>query len=252
MDLSNSWAVALKDFSIFRKKKYVLYSLVIIPILASIGFPALIQFLISNGNVTPGELSPADIVTISGVFDAFSFFFIIIAALLPVTLASYSIIGEKVEKSLEPLLATRMTDSEILVGKSLAAFLPALASTYVGAVIFMVLMDATTHSLLGFFFFPNWNMAVTLLLLIPVTCLFSVELNLIISSRINDIRAATQLGLLALIPFGVVYVMVEVSYIQINVTNLLILFAAVLVADIALSYLLMSLFRREEILTKWK
>ena len=252
MDLSNSWSVALKDFAIFRKKRYVLYSLIIIPILVSIGFPALIQFLVSEQGLPPGGLSPSDIATVSSVLNAFSFFFILIAALLPVTLASYSIIGEKVEKSLEPLLATSMTDSEILVGKSLAAFLPALASTYIGAVIFMVLIDATTYSLLGFFFFPNWNMAVILLLLIPAACLFSVELNLIISSRINDIRASAQLGLLALIPFGVVYVMIEVSYIQINVMNLSSIFAAVLVADLALSYLVKSIFRREEILTKWR
>jgi ABC-2 type transport system permease protein len=56
--------------------------------------------------------------------DAFSFFYIMLAAMLPITLASYSIVGEKVENSLEPLLATPITDEEFLFGKILAAFIP--------------------------------------------------------------------------------------------------------------------------------
>ncbi len=35
--------------------------------------------------------------------NAFSFWFVIGAAFLPVTIASYSLVGEKVQKSLEPL-----------------------------------------------------------------------------------------------------------------------------------------------------
>ena len=68
------------------------------------------------------------------------------AAILPTAIASYSIVGEKVEKSLEPLLATPTTDGELLLGKSIAAFLPPLIATYIGALIFMVLIDIVTFS----------------------------------------------------------------------------------------------------------
>ena len=56
-------------------------------------------------------------------FDALVFIFIILAAIIPTVIGSYSIVGEKIEK-LETLLATPTTDSEILLGKTLAAFLP--------------------------------------------------------------------------------------------------------------------------------
>jgi ABC-2 type transport system permease protein len=244
MDLSNAWAIAAKDFSIFRKKKYVLYSLVSFPLIISILLPAVIQLLISRKGL------PSVGVVI--LLDAFSFFFIILAVILPVTLASYSIVGEKVEKSLEPLLTTPITDDEFLLGKTLAAFLPALVSAYAGIAIFMVLVDITTRSYLGYLFFPNWNMVIILLLAIPLGCLFSTETNIIISSRINDIRASQQLGALILIPFGAIYVMFEVNFISFNITNLLILCAVVLIADLILFYLTKAIFRREEILTKWK
>jgi hypothetical protein len=40
-------------------------------------------------------------VTLFPLFNAFDFFFIIVASMIPVGMASYSIVGEKVEKSLE-------------------------------------------------------------------------------------------------------------------------------------------------------
>jgi ABC-2 type transport system permease protein len=184
--------------------------------------------------------------------DAFSFFYIILAALLPVTLASYSIVGEKVEKSLEPLLVTPMKDQDLLLGKILAAFIPALISVYAGLTTFMIIQDALTSQYLGYFYFPNENIALIMAAVIPIIVLYSVEVNIIISSRINDVRAATQLGVLPIIPFWPLYVMFELNYIEFNTNTLLILCAVVLVVDALLFPLTKALFRREEILTKWK
>ena len=89
--------------------------------------------------------------------NAFSFLFITSAVTLPTAIASYSLVGEKVQKSLEPLLATPTTEGEILLGKSIAAFLPPIAAIYTGAVIFMTLIDSLTYSTLGYFYFPTWN-----------------------------------------------------------------------------------------------
>jgi ABC-2 type transport system permease protein len=75
-------------------------------------------------------------------FNAFLFFFLIGTVFLSNSLASYSLVGEKVEKSLEPLLATPTSDDEILMGKTLAAFVPTIAATFLGATAFMALVDA--------------------------------------------------------------------------------------------------------------
>lgn len=247
MDLQDSWTITRKDFSIFRKKSYVIYSLVAVPLIVSILLPVVLQVIVLRRNVPPAAL-PAVVEQFLG---AFSFFWVILAAVVPITLASYSIVGEKVEKSLEPLLATPLTDNELLLGKSLAAFLPALASMYVGVVIYMVLADFVTQGVIGYPFFPNWDMA-TILLLIPLACLLSVEVSIILSSRVNDVRASQQLGFLTLIPFAAIYVSLEVNLIEYNTTNLLIICAIVLVANVALFFLTRSIFGREEILTKWK
>src|SRR5487761_1762564 len=134
MRLSKSWIIASKDFAVFRKKKYIIYTIVFVPLLVSFLIPAVIWFLEQRN---AQRTSPAELAIL---LPAFSFFFLILGGYLPSTIASYSFVGEKVEKSLEPLLATPTTDSEILLGKGIAAFLPPIGAILGGATIFMVLM----------------------------------------------------------------------------------------------------------------
>jgi ABC-2 type transport system permease protein len=243
MRLSKAWIVASKDFKTFTKKKSILYSTLYFEVIVSIGLPFLIRYITTK---------PAAVAALPVLLNAFSFLYVIGAALLPITIASYSLVGEKVQKSLEPLLATPTTDEEILAGKSIAAFLPAIAVNLIGAVIFTVLVDLFTYGTLGYYYYPNWDIAIILFLLAPLVSLLSVGFNVLVSSRSNDVRAAQQLGALALLPFAAVYVLTETQVIELTTNTLLIMAAILLVVDIILFYLVKATFQREEILTKWK
>jgi ABC-2 type transport system permease protein len=244
MDLENVWTVATKDFSLLRTKKSIVYTLVAFPLGMALGLPAIVWLVEMRNAIS--------FVTLFPLFNTFNFFFIIVASALPAGMASYSIVGEKVEKSLEPLLATPATDGEILLGKSLASFLPSIGATYFGAAIFMVLIDVITHQQLDYLFYPNWDAGVFILLATPLACLFSVELNVIVSARASDVRTANQFGALLVIPFMALYVLGEINVVQLTANNLLIISAVLLFADAILFFVSRSTFRREEILTKWK
>ncbi len=184
---------------------------------------------------------------------AFLFFFVILAAYLPTPIASYTIVGEKVERSLEPLLATPTTDGEILLGKGIAAFVPPLVAVWGGATVFMILMDLATHSTLGYYYFPNWSAAALLFTLVPLAALLSVQVNVIVSSRISDVRTGQQIGALTVLPLAGLYVAGELNVINLgSTTTFLIIVAAFLVLDVLLFFVSRATFRREEILTKWK
>jgi ABC-2 type transport system permease protein len=234
----------MKEFSILRRKKSILISLIAFPLGVSLGMPAIIWLVVERDAVSYAMLTY--------LFDALSFFFIIGASAFPVGMASYSIVGEKVERSLEPLLATPMDDGEILLGKSLAAFLPTIAAIYFGAATYMALIDALSHQQLGYLFYPNWTMAVFLLLATPLTCMFSIELSVIISARITDVRAANQFGGLIVIPFMGLYVAAEIRIISLDAGTLLVISAILLLVDVVLFFISRSTFRRDEILTRWK
>jgi ABC-2 type transport system permease protein len=248
MRFSKSWIIAAKDFKTFRKKKNIIYSLVVTPLLVAVLIPLVIDFAgRKNGG---GGILPAELVVL---LPAFAFFYVILAAYLPTPIASYTIVGEKVEKSLEPLLATPTTDGEILLGKGIGAFIPPVIAVLGGSTVFMVLMDVVTRSKLGYYYFPNWNTGLTLFLLAPLAVLLSVQVNVIVSSRISDVRASQQLGILSVLPFMGLYVSGELNIVDLgSTTNLLIVAAIVLVVDVLLFFVSKATFRREEILTRWK
>jgi ABC-2 type transport system permease protein len=243
MRLSKAWIVASKDFQTFTKRKSIVYTIVSFETLISVALPLVIRFIASK---------PGRVAVLPTFIDAFSFWFVIGAAVLPVSIASYSLIGEKVQKSLEPLLATPTTDEEILAGKSLAAFLPAIGSTCVGAVIFMVLVDIFTSGLLKYLYFPNWDIAIILLLLAPLACILAVGYNVLVSSRVSDVRTAQQLGAVIVVPFAAVYFLTEFGVLTLTTSNYLIMAAALAALDVIVFYLVRATFQREEILTKWK
>src|SRR5574338_688738 len=58
------------------------------------------------------------------------FSIIFMPLIIPINIAAYSIVGEKTTRSLEPLLATPITTAELLIGKTLAAAIPAIVATY--------------------------------------------------------------------------------------------------------------------------
>jgi len=245
--LSKSWIIAAKDFKTYRKKKNIISALFVVPFLVAVLITAVIVYVGQRSSV---RTSPAELVVL---LPAFLFVYVILAAYVAAPISSYTIVGEKVEKSLEPLLATPTTDSEILLGKGIAAFLPPLAALWGGSVLFMVLMDLTTEGKLGYYYFPSWNTALVLLLLLPLALLMSVQVNIMVSSRVTDVRTGQQLGALTVIPFAGLYLTGELNLIDLGDTsNLLVIVAVLFVVDVLLFFVSRTTFRREEILTKWK
>jgi ABC-2 type transport system permease protein len=248
MRLSQAWIVATKDFATFRKKKNIVYSTAVVPFLVAVLLPGVVWYVTYHGKA--GGWTPA---TLTTFLPTFAFFYLILAGVIPATIASYSIVGEKVEKSIEPLLATPTTDGEILFGKGIAAFVPVIATILGGSTVFMVLADVVAYGRLGYYYFPNWNTVIVLFIMVPLAIVMSVEWNVLVSSRVSDIRIAQQVGGLLVLPLAGIYLAGELSLISLgDSTNLLIISAALALVDLAFLYFVRFTFRREAILTKWR
>ncbi|HTY75610.1 MAG TPA: ABC transporter permease subunit [Candidatus Nanoarchaeia archaeon] len=252
MRFSKSWIVTKKDLSVFRKNKYVLYSLVALPIIIGVVLP--ITFILALTAQSQGaNLSQAALVDAANrIANVGSVYFVLIPTILPSIIASYSFVGEKIEKSLEPLLATPTTDAELLLGKSLAAFIPCLAVTFIGAAFYVSIMDAWSYGNFGVLLLPNLYWIVVMFLMAPLACVLSVEANVIISSRVNDIRAAQQLGGIVVLPLLFLVIFASTNTTLSNLILGLVTGAGLAVADAVLFSLAKATFQREEILTKWK
>jgi ABC-type Na+ efflux pump permease subunit len=243
LDFENIWNVVSKDFAIFKNKKSILYTLTIFPLVIGIGFTIILLFI--------HNASPSPYVTYIPAFNGLLFWFIILAAIIPTAVASYSVMGEKVEKTLEPLLATPLTDGEIILGKILSAFIPCILATYLGAVIFMIGIDIISFQQLGYILYPNWTVAVFLLVATPLACLFGTEFNTLISIRVNDVRTAQNYGGAVYFPLLIVFILGEAGYISLDIKTILIFSVILIVTDIIIFYINKSFFQREEMITRF-
>jgi len=239
MNWQNVATIARKDLTIMLTRRSLRIGLAVLPL----GLAVLFSQIIARGDI------PAD--QLPKMLNAFLFFFMIYTGALPATLASYSLVGEKVERSLEPLLATPASDGEILLGKALAALIPPLVAMWVGMVALMALCDAFTHSTLGYLFFPNWMAAVTVFGLAPLLALMAVGFAVLWSARVSEVRTAQQLGALAAIPGAGLYIALVSGAFTLDLASLAVIGGALAVVDTALALAARATFHREEILTRW-
>ena len=244
MSARNVATIAAKDLRITITKRSARLSLVIFPLVIAIGPPLLARFTGAGHQGVPAVLLPR-------VLDAFSFYFVIIAALLPTAIASYSLVGEKIERSLEPLLATPVTDGQVLAGKGLAAFLPPIAAIWAAAVLFMALCDVLTRGELGRLYFPNATAVLIVAVVAPLAAVFGVEYSVLISSRLSDVRPVHQLASLSVLPFAGVYVAAQVGALTLDRPTLAVIAGALAAVDAILFAATRATFRREEILIRW-
>ena len=125
--------------------------------------------------------------------------FVLIPAMVPMAIATQSVIGEKTARSLEPQLATPLEVSELMIGKAIAAGTPAVLATWAVYVLYGLVNGAITEPVMTRLIFTDvWRVA--MLTLVPLICLLSVLLGIIVSSRVTDARTAQQIGGFIVIP----------------------------------------------------
>ncbi|HUV24685.1 MAG TPA: hypothetical protein VMW26_04575, partial [Methanomassiliicoccales archaeon] len=184
--------------------------------------------------------------------DALLFFYVLIPSILPTIIASYSFVGEKTNRSLEPLLATPTTDLELLMGKGLSIFVPTMLVTWISLIPFVIIVDMITQPVLGYYALPNLVWALGVFILAPLICLLAIFANVIVSSRVSDVRASQQIGSLIVLPIVVFFLVILLGLVSLDVLNMLLFIGVVGAAVISIIYVATKVFKREEILIRWK
>ena len=181
----------------------------------------------------------------------FLFLFLLTPSVIPMTLASYSIIGEKQARSLEPLLATPISTTELLFGKAVAAIIPAVVVTWLAYSLYLVgaRLIASDH-VLGVLLSATWLLAI--LVIGPLIGVLSVLIGVIISSRFNDTRVAQQLGGLIALPIAGFGVAQASGALLVDLSSFAAGTALLLAIDALVFFSAVRLFQRDRILTQWK
>lgn len=185
------------------------------------------------------------------MFNMVLMIFIIVPATLPTIIASYSIVGEKNNRSLEPLLATPTTDGELLAGKIFSSFIPSMGSTVLAFTLGVLLLDVVLIPKVGYPLLPNLTWVLSILLLAPTACLMSVLACVVVSSKVSDVRAAQQVGGFVVMPVVVLMLGVLSGFIFLSPIMIFVVAGMYAGLDLGLFYFARAIFNREGILTKW-
>lgn len=244
MRIDDVWTIARKDLRSVWRKRGIRYALLTFPMTAALTLPSVIGLVVEQRP----DLPP---VVIERMMQSFLFFFMIAVTTLPTAIASYSIVGEKMERSLEPLLATPVSIGSILGGKVLAAVLPTLLAVWTACAVFMVMADRRAYPLLGYDYFPQGATWIELVVLMPLMALLTVNIDIIVSARVADVRSAQQIAGLTVLPVSAIYVSAQLGSLGLDAAALWRLSAIVLVLDVATWVIARRVFDREEILTRW-
>lgn len=169
---------------------------------------------------------------------------------ISLVIALETFVGEKERLSLEPLLSTPLTNTELYIGKMLAAMIPPLLTSFGGMSFYLItlyLRDADWK--------PPFAIIVQIFVLTIVQALVMVAGAVVVSSQATTTRSANLLASFIIIPMTVI-INIEVIIIliaqdarsQFGITALWIIAFGMLIVTILLLRVGNAIFNREELL----
>ncbi len=220
MNWHRIWALVRKDITEFMKSKYVLSAVIGMPLLFAILFP--FSSIMPIAQIDPAEFETADY---GGFIDnlfsknidnwsslgaqaqtliimAYAMFVMVLMLpiIIPAVTASEAIVGEKERKTMEALIASPMSETEIVLGKIISSVLPSSIGTILAAVGYAIITDILLYPFIGRILFPDFLSVIFVLVFSPLFSIISVELMIMISTRVTSVRDAYQLGSLIVLP----------------------------------------------------
>jgi ABC-2 type transport system permease protein len=232
--------------------------LTILPLATAYGLGHISPGQSLRGQLPPGINNPAFIGLTQPeagqviIGQQFSILLLLLPMIIPSVIAAYSIVGEKTNRTLEPLLATPVRTWDLLLGKSLASLIPAIGVTWICGTLFAIGMAAVAINARVFatVVTPGWLLV--MVLCTPLLAVIAVAAMVAISSRVNDPRTAQQLSGVAVVPILLVFFGQITGWLVLRPALVL---GAVVVLGLLAAFAIWGatrLFQREVILTRWK
>jgi uncharacterized membrane protein SpoIIM required for sporulation len=173
-------------------------------------------------------------------------FLLMVVGFFPISIslviALESFAGERERLSLEPLLATPLSDGELYLGKMMASVVPPLAAAYMGILVYLV----------GLYLRLDWRpepvLLFQILALTTVQAVVMVSGAVVISSQTTSVRAANLLASFIIVPVAQLIIGESVIMFWGRYHILWWIVLALLLIAVVLTRMGLRLFNREELL----
>ncbi len=260
--MKNSLIIFRKEIKEIVKNKNIWLPILIITIMFSIVMPLIISLV--SGSIFEdedtvkfmtkvfGDVEDPEKVFIGFLIKQFLIFLLMIPAMVPSLIAPASILMEKENNTLEPLLGTPIRTKELLFGKALTAMIPAFVISTINFLILTLVLDVTIYIRMGYIPLPTVEWLIVAFVLSPILSFLLTMISVIVSSRSTDIRSAQGIGTVIIFPIYLIIGLQIAGFFLINITYLLLACLVFLIFCPILLRIAVRIFDRENILTRWK
>jgi ABC-type transport system involved in multi-copper enzyme maturation permease subunit len=231
-------AVIRKELAELRRNRFIVATAAMLPVIFLIGPTAEILTLKASVLST----------TLDKRVDYALFLPLMVPALVPAVMSAYSVVGEREQGTLEPVLTTPVSRAELLVGKAVAVFVPAVALGYLifGVFVAITQLAAASPVAAAVRHAPQLPAA---LVFIPLLAAWAIWICLAISTRVSDTRVAQQLSVLGSLPPVALAALMSFQVISPTFALAAALAGGLLAVDCAAWLVVARLFDRERLIT---
>jgi ABC-type Na+ efflux pump permease subunit len=174
--------------------------------------------------------------------------FLIIPIMTSSVIGASSFVGEKERKTLETILYTPITISELLLAKILAIFIPSFVITIISFLTFGISVDIGAWSYFQTWIFPNAKWLVIVFWLCPAVSFFGIGAMVLISAKAKTTQGAHQMSGLVVMPFVVLLLSQVTGVIMLEIPAILLIGLALYTVDGILLKLSAKMFTTEKLL----
>jgi ABC-2 type transport system permease protein len=229
-------AVVRKELRDYRRNRSIVVAMIILPAVFMIQ-PTLAVFLGSPDPSNPTYYALPLLLLL------------LVPVIMPSTLAAYSVVGEREQGTLEPLLTTPIRRQDFILGKAAAVMIPTLVLSYSVFGLFLAVVRLFAKPAVASGVFHQGPVLLALLLFTPLLAGWAVVVGMAISVRAREVRVAQQLATLASFPpLGAVVVM-GTGVIHPTFTVAVLFAVGLLVIDARAVRVVSRMFNRERLVT---
>lgn len=241
--MSFSWtrvrAIVVKELRDYRRNRFVVVTMTMVPIVFIIA--PMIQLFAANAT---GGTAPH----LNARIGLSLIYMLVIPVSVPAVLSSYSVVGEREQGTLEPVLTSPIRREEFLIAKALAAFVPALVIAYAVFGIFLAAAALFAHPVIASAIYAGHHVLVQLLFT-PLLAGWAIWVGIAVSTRSTDVRVAQQLSMLASLPPLAILALMSLNVITVSTGLAVGLAAALLAVDLLAWRAVAAMFNRERLVT---
>lgn len=238
IDATRVRAVVRKEVTDYRRNRFVLGTMTILPIV-------FLANPIINIFTAPTEISSS---ALDARVGSTMLFMLLVPVILPATISATSIVTEREQGTLEPVLTTPVRSEELLIGKAIAALIPAVAIAYAMLGVFLLAVKLFAHQQVADATLEGPRILAQVLF-IPLLAGWAVWAGLAVSVRANDVRVAQQLGTLASLPPLAIASLMAFNVITPSFRVAVLFAVGLLLLDVGAYRLIAPMFDRERLIT---